>query len=411
MKSESIFLPDDVVLSVRDVSKKFCRNLRRSMWYGIQDLARDLLGRRSNGNRVEVDPTADGHSSSLPQLERDEFWALENVSFDLCRGETIGLIGLNGSGKTTLLRIINGIYPPNRGEVVIRGQVGGLIALGAGFHPHMTGRENIRLNGTILGMTRREIDAQMEAIIDFADIGDFIDSPVSTYSSGMSIRLGFAVAVAREPDLLLLDEILAVGDAAFRFKCYNKIGQMQKKSAVVFVSHSMDLVAQASTKGLLLSHGRIVHFGDVSTAINLYMAEGMSRERDTESFLKVAEPVRTASVSTDRTMIEHGGSVTVTFDVCSKTPVPNCSIRVLFYDPKGLMVAEWNSKRAGVRIDVTADRWVYPIALHPLKLKADEYKLGIALHDHTGVYDLLWSFKQLKLRVIGNADGVAPYQL
>jgi hypothetical protein len=213
-------LPDDVVLSVRNVSKKFCRNLRRSMWYGIQDLSKNLLGFRSNPETADrrlqttdflggsaagaedADLAPPGGSKGLqsavcslqssPQglqsavcslqsnsdgLRPSEFWALRNVSFGLRRGECLGLIGRNGCGKTTLLRLIAGIFPPDQGEIAIRGRVGALIALGAGFHPHMTGRENVYLNGAILGLSKKEIDAQFDEIIDFAEIGDFIDAP------------------------------------------------------------------------------------------------------------------------------------------------------------------------------------------------------------------------------------------
>jgi len=190
-KSNAYDLPDDVVLSVRGASKKFCRNLRRSMWYGIQDLSKNLLGFRSNPETADCRPqTADflggsasgaedadlapsggskglqsavcGLQSSPAGLRPSEFWALRDISFDLRRGECLGLIGRNGCGKTTLLRLIAGIFPPDRGEIVIRGRVGALIALGAGFHPHMTGRENVYLNGAILGLSKKEIDAQFD---------------------------------------------------------------------------------------------------------------------------------------------------------------------------------------------------------------------------------------------------------
>ena len=159
----------DVVVSVRDVSKKFCKKLKRSMIYGIIDLSHNMMGK---------------HTDST-YLRKDEFWAIRNLSFELKRGDVLGLIGVNGSGKTTLLRLLAGIFPPDKGEIQIKGRVGALIAVGAGFHPHMTGRENIYLNGTILGMDRNEIDSKFQDIVDFAEIHDFLDAPISTYSSTM----------------------------------------------------------------------------------------------------------------------------------------------------------------------------------------------------------------------------------
>lgn len=253
--TRSLDMADDVVLSVRNVSKKFCKDLRRSIGYGVKDLTRNLLG-------VSRPRTA---------LRRAEFWALKGVSFDLRRGECLGLIGKNGCGKSTLLRVIAGIFPPDSGEVLVRGRVGALIALGAGFHPHMTGLENIRLNGAILGFSKTDIDQRLDQIIDFAEIGPFIEAPVATYSSGMRVRLGFAIASCTDPDLLLVDEVLAVGDVGFRTKCYNRLAEALSRCAVVFVSHSIPHVARHSTRGILLEGGQVRIEGDVSSCIEAYL--------------------------------------------------------------------------------------------------------------------------------------------
>ena len=242
----AVDLPNDVVLRVDNVSKKFCRNLKRSLWYGLQDLGRNMLGgKRTSTTSVpakalaKADPQLEISDSpitdvqspipnnyspitnnrNLLPLRPSEFWALQNISFELKRGECLGLIGPNGCGKSTLLRLIAGIFPPDEGRISFRGRVGALIALGAGFHPHLTGRENVFLNGAILGLSQEEIKDKFSEIIEFAEIGDFLDAPVATYSSGMRVRLGFAVASVIEPDLLLIDEILAVGDRKFRAKC------------------------------------------------------------------------------------------------------------------------------------------------------------------------------------------------
>ena len=255
----------ETLIKVEGVSKKFCRSLKKSLWYGMQDLGREVTGRRHGG---------DG------QLRPDEFWAVNNVSFELRRGECIGLIGRNGAGKTTLLRILNGLIKPDAGRIEMRGRVGAIIALGAGFNPILTGRENIYVNASVLGLSKREIDKKMEEIQDFAELGDFINSPVQNYSSGMQVRLGFAVATALEPDILILDEVLAVGDASFRAKCFNRIHTVLKNSAVIFVSHSMPQISRICNQAILLKEGNILHQStNVASVISRYN-ESMTNEEN-----------------------------------------------------------------------------------------------------------------------------------
>jgi len=232
---------NDTLIKVDGVSKKFCRSLKKSLWYGLQDLGNELRGRRHGGSG---------------QLRADEFWAVRDASFELSRGECLGLIGHNGAGKTTLLRMLNGLIKPDQGRIEIRGKVGALIALGAGFNPILTGRENIYTNASVLGLSKRYVDAKLDEIIDYSEIGDFIYTPVQNYSSGMSVRLGFSVAaVLIEPDVLFLDEVLAVGDIGFVIKCLNTMRRLAAKSAVVFVSHDMPLVSTFCTRVMVMKNG------------------------------------------------------------------------------------------------------------------------------------------------------------
>jgi lipopolysaccharide transport system ATP-binding protein len=234
----------ETLIKVEGLSKKFCRSLKKSMWYGMQDIGSELLGRRHGTDSV---------------LRQDEFWAVKDISFELKRGECLGLIGHNGAGKTTLLRMLNGLIRPDQGRIEMRGKVGALIALGAGFNPILTGRENIYVNAAVLGMSKRYVDSKIDEIIDFAEIRDFINSPVQTYSSGMNVRLGFAVAaILIEPDILFLDEVLAVGDIGFAIKCFNMVRQMSNKSAVVFVSHNMQQISWFCTRVMVMNHGTIL---------------------------------------------------------------------------------------------------------------------------------------------------------
>ena len=245
----------DIVLKVEGLHKKFCQSLKRSLLYGTVDATKSMFG----------------FPIENVDLRKNEFWALQDINFELKRGETLGLIGQNGSGKTTLLRLLNGIFPPDKGKIIINGRIGALIAVGAGFHPHMTGRENIYLNGTILGMTKAELKRKFDEIVDFAEIGDFIDSPVATYSSGMTVRLGFAIAIHCDPDILLIDEILAVGDVSFVGKCFNRIKEMQERGAsIVLVTHNTQNLLDFCQRGILLNNGKQLYDSTASKAIKNY---------------------------------------------------------------------------------------------------------------------------------------------
>jgi len=239
-------MSNDPIISVQGVSKRFCRSLKRTMLYGVTDVARDLCG----------------VSQQWIGLRPDEFWALDDVSFDVQRGECLGLIGPNGAGKSTLLKLLNGITLPDRGMIKISGRVGALLELGAGLHPLLSGRENIRINGVLRGLSETEIDARYDKIIEFADLGDFIDGPVKHYSSGMYVRLGFAIAVHINPDIFLVDEALAVGDALFQARCFAKLRELKANgTTIIFVTHSLDLVSAHCSRALLLDKAKVVTQG------------------------------------------------------------------------------------------------------------------------------------------------------
>lgn len=245
---------NEVLVSVEGLSKKFCKDLKTSLWYGVKDLWGGVTGNKNE------------------RLLRDkEFWAVKDISFTLRRGECLGLIGHNGAGKSTLLKILNGLINPDAGKVTIKGRVGALIELGAGFNPILSGRENIYNNGAILGFSRKEIDSKLEEIIAFAELEEFIDMPVQNYSSGMKVRLGFAVAAEMEPDVLIIDEVLAVGDISFRTKCLNRIGKMLPSCTTIIVSHSMPQIARVANRLLVMEKGELkIDTNDISLGIDKY---------------------------------------------------------------------------------------------------------------------------------------------
>jgi len=246
----------DAVLEVDQVSKKYCRTLQHSMLYAVQDLFLDIFGR--------VRQSA--------HLRPHEFWAVDEVSFELKQGECLGLIGANGAGKSTLLKMINGVVRPDRGSIKVRGRIGALIELGAGFHPQLTGRENIYVNAAIIGMSKKETDEKLDRIIEFADLGDFLDTPVKFYSSGMGIRLGMAIALNTDPTILLIDEVLTVGDIKFQARCLSRVAEMRKQGvAFIFVSHIHHHIAGFSDRVLVLDHGKPYAYGETEHAIGQYL--------------------------------------------------------------------------------------------------------------------------------------------
>ena len=387
---------DEVLVRVENVSKKFCRSLKKSLWYGMKDLGSELIGRSHGGNR---------------KLRPDEFWAVNDVSFELRRGECLGLIGRNGAGKTTLLRMLNGLIKPDRGRIEMRGRVGALISLGAGFNPILTGRENIYVNASVLGIKKKQIDEKFDKIIDFAEIEEFIDSPVLTYSSGMQVRLGFAIASALEPDVLLLDEVLAVGDAAFRAKCYNRIGRILQKSAVIFVSHSMSQIAQVSSSVLYMKRGQIGYFGDTKDGVAAYNSENSVKENENDKVLVIEAPVDSAHITIKPVKVKYSKTLTINYEIVLQEDMLNSTIRIPFYNTEGRVVSDWSSKGTGEKIDLKKGFNSGVIELGPIHLAPGQYSLGFVLNDSTGVLMPFWSLKQYKVEVFGGYVGSSQYNM
>ncbi len=258
----------------------------------------------------------------LNKIPYEEFWALKDISFDVNWGETVGLVGHNGSGKSTLLKCIAAILQPTSGEIRVRGRVAAMLELGAGFHPELSGRENIYLNAALLGVAKKDIDLRFDDIVEFSELGPFIDNQVRYYSSGMYTRLGFAVAVNVDPDILLVDEVLAVGDENFQRKCFDKVEEFQREGrTIVFVSHSPDIVRRVCDRAYVLDHGKVVGEGTAPEAISIlreYQAKGSGLASMIASMQDIDEGVqnpasiqqRTAEIQGERVMV---GQILVTF--------------------------------------------------------------------------------------------------
>lgn len=276
----------DLVISLREVSKRFVLHKDKS-------IKERILYFRSR------------------KKSRSDFWALKDVSLDVLQGETVGLIGHNGSGKSTLLKVIGGIIDTTSGSVRRRGRVAALLELGAGFHPDLSGRDNVYINAAILGMTTADTDAVFDDIVEFSGIGDFIDTQVKFYSSGMYVRLAFAVAVHSDPDLLLVDEVLAVGDEPFQRKCMNKIREFQREGrTIVLVSHSAEQVADVCTRAIVLDGGQVVHDGDVGDGIRV-LRGGYERDRIEASTLNLVKAASVGAINIESVTVTANGELVV----------------------------------------------------------------------------------------------------
>lgn len=254
------------IIEIKNIGKKYDINRSKGGYVALRDVMMTIFKSPFKYAKTKAKEVV-GHNT------KEEFWALKNLNFNVNKGEIIGIIGSNGAGKSTLLKILSQITPPTTGEIKIRGRVGSLLEVGTGFHPELSGRENIFLNGAILGMKKIEISAKFDDIVEFAGIQKFIDTPVKYYSSGMYVRLAFSVAAHMEPDILVVDEVLAVGDVEFQKKCLGKMEEVTKKDGrtILFVSHNLDAIERLCSRTILLKKGEIVKFGETSEVVNYYL--------------------------------------------------------------------------------------------------------------------------------------------
>jgi lipopolysaccharide transport system ATP-binding protein len=257
----------ETAIKVENIGKKYIIRHQQVQY----DTLRDEISNKSRKFFLRVFRNYRSNSAAMPTKE--EFWALRNISFTIKNGERIGIIGKNGAGKSTLLKILSRITEPSEGRAIINGRVASLLEVGTGFHPELTGRENIYLNGAVLGMSKKDINAKFKDIVEFAEIEKFLDTPVKRYSSGMYVRLAFAVAANLEPEILMIDEVLAVGDAKFQKKCLGKMENVSKNEGrtIFFVSHNMAAISSLTEKCILLNNGKMIAFDNTDKVVNIYL--------------------------------------------------------------------------------------------------------------------------------------------
>jgi ABC-type polysaccharide/polyol phosphate transport system ATPase subunit len=359
--------PRRVVVSAEGVSKKF-----------------RLFKERNNSLKATV---VRGH-----RIVAEDFWALRDVSFDVHEGETFGLIGENGSGKSTMLKCLTKILRPDAGEVRVDGKISALLELGAGFHPELSGRENVFLNGAILGLGQKELRRRFDEIVEFAGIGPFIDEPVKNYSSGMYIRLGFSVAINVDPDVLLVDEVLAVGDEAFQRKCNEKFADMRSKGkTIVLVSHGMPSVQNLCDRVAWFEHGRMKMIGEPREVIETYMGEvqvdreldeeGNSRWGSGEGRITNVELLNRSGRPT--TQVRTGDAITLRLHYDIDEAIERPVFGLAFNTVEGFLVSGPNSRDAGCVPDKLDGSGYVDIAFESLRLLPRTYDLHVSLYDYS----------------------------
>jgi lipopolysaccharide transport system ATP-binding protein len=322
----------DVAVRAENVAKRFRRG-------ELHDSLRDLIPAAIGGML--------GRRARRPRVAR-EFWALDDISFEVGRGEAFGIIGPNGAGKSTMLKLLSRLMKPTRGSIEVNGSFSSLIELGAGFHGDLTGRENIYLYGTILGMTRREVAAKLEEIVDFAGLSEFIDTPVKRYSSGMYARLGFSVAAHVDPDVLLVDEILSVGDTLFQQKCVEHMRKIIRGGAtVLFVSHNLKTVAEFCPRSLLLDHGRSVAVGPTSDVITGYMRLMRQHRTAGEDRPIFIADVRVRDSSGPCNRFKSGQKAWVDLEVVANDVRKRCSVILFISDENHSVIFVASAERLG----------------------------------------------------------------
>lgn len=382
----------------------------------VEDLGKQFPRYHPNRPRTLQEAVLQGLRRIRP-VER--FWALRDISFRVPRGRMVGVIGLNGAGKSTLLRLIGGVGRPDEGRVEVHGRIGALLDLGAGFHPDLTGRENVFISGVIAGLTRREVEQRFDSIVAFAELEESIDSPLRTYSTGMQMRLGFAVAVHIEPELLLIDEVLAVGDAAFQRKCLDRIAEFQRRGCtILLVSHDATLVRQLCDEALWLRSGRLVAAGSADGVVGQYLASMAIKTRRARGAINEqgfeAPPLEVVTVhlldDTGRPVIEleSGRALRVEIHYTASNPIPAPIFGVTITRDDGLICYDTSTAAAGLTLTKTQGAGRIALRFERLDLARGLYYIDVGAYaqDWRVTYDYHWRTYPLTIRAGGDEKGI-----
>ena len=376
----------DIAIRVENLSKLYHIGALQQRHDTLRDALTGFLPRIARNQKSNS-----SNSPNSRQASDADLWALKDVSFEVKRGEVVGIIGRNGAGKSTLLKILSRITEPTSGHAEIHGRVGSLLEVGTGFHPELTGRENIYLNGAILGMKRAEIARQFDEIVIFAEIERFLDTPVKRYSSGMYVRLAFAVAAHLEPEILLVDEVLAVGDVGFQKKCLGKMGDVARKGrTVLFVTHNLPMVLHLCQSSILLRQGELMAVGATRPLVEQYLREdqvasgtasfanGLSTAPDDFAFIAV-RVLRADATPSDRIMLSDGVSVEIEYEI--RRAISGANIGFHLWNSIGVCIltsTDVDSNPASISQERQPGRYVVVCHIPPEYLRADTYRLDLS---------------------------------
>ena len=379
------------VIYVENLKKKFCKNLRHGIIHAAADITRGILG---------IKPKL--------KLRKSEFYALNNVSMVLKKGESLGLIGSNGSGKTTLLRILAGILKYDYGKISVDGRLTPLIATGAGFHPHLSGRENIYLNASILGMSKKEIDKRLQKIIDFSEINEFIDSPVAAYSSGMLARLGFAIAINTPSDIVLVDEVLAVGDMNFQAKCFRAINDFKEKGgSIILVSHSMYNIRNFCDRAVWLEKGKIKDHGDVNEVTQEFEIYSSSNDYSSDGRTYVQDGLVVRKAVCDK-QISAFEDLRILLNIDGDIPDP--IIGVYIFSDDGRNIASIDSGMNGKSFDLSGMSDI-KITIKNLPLADGSYFVNLVVYSGNRLNYVVAYDRMLRFRVRNSTSNISDGEL
>jgi lipopolysaccharide transport system ATP-binding protein len=347
------------------------------------------------------------------QSAREEFWALKNVSFDIAQGASVGIIGKNGAGKSTLLKILSRITEPTKGSIRMKGRVASLLEVGTGFHQELTGRENIFLNGAILGMKQTEIRRKFDEIVAFAEVEQFLDTPVKRYSSGMYVRLAFAVAAHLEPEILIVDEVLAVGDAAFQKKCLGQLEQAARGGrTVLFVSHNMAAVQALCSTAIYLQHGQVKASGPVEQLVNSYLSDTESSAgRNSAGHFALTDDLELLALEFNPNPATSGDRIGFNLKVRATKPTAVTDLSPLIYSIYGTRLAVMDFRSLGLPVNLAAgDVWQAEGQIKTVPFVEGDYSVGLYAKTTNSAADLL-DLTTLTIRARTHQHGFAPYAL
>jgi lipopolysaccharide transport system ATP-binding protein len=369
------------ILEIKNISKKFRIQHEQEAYLSLRDSLSNIFNRSK---------------SSV-----EDFWALKDISFNIYPGESIGILGRNGAGKSTLLKILSKITPPTEGKIISRGRIASLLEVGTGFHPELTGRENIYLNGSILGMRRKEIQKKFNEIVDFSGVAKFLDTPLKHYSSGMQLRLAFAVAAFLEPEILLIDEVLAVGDAEFQKKCLGKMEDVTKKEGrtVIFVSHNMTAMKGLCTNGILIKDGRTAKSGTISDVIDYYLRETEKKNQLVHTFeedKRKEAQITKVSITDDKGLsvgsVDLNKHFSLIVEYITREPITglSTSLSISQASESQYLISSNEAELNPQKLQAQSSGYYTSIIRIPQKLlNVGSYRIRVGITSHRNIYDVV----------------------